>query len=71
MALITLKVNERTQEGRTFLELVNFFHSKKKSVHIVEEKSPYNPEFVKMVKESAKAKGGKVLATKNVWDTIK
>ena len=38
MATITIKINEKTQEGKTFLELVNFFHAKKKSVEIVKEK---------------------------------
>lgn len=71
MATITIKVNEKSQAGKTFLELINFFHSKKNVIEIVEEKSPYNPEFVKMVKDSAKERGGKFLKTRNIWDSIK
>ena len=70
MTTITIKINERTAEGRIFLELVNYFHSKKKSVEIVKEKSPYNPAFVRMVKDSAKAKGGKLLNTEDVWGSL-
>ena len=73
MATITIKINERTQEGKTFLELVNFFHSKNKSVEIVKEKSPYNPAFVKMVKKSqSQIKEGKfkTLNTDDVWGSL-
>jgi hypothetical protein len=71
MATVTIKINEKSQAGKTFLEMVKFFHSKKNVIEIVEEKSPYNPKFVKMIKESAKEKGGKVLKTRNVWESIK
>ena len=35
------------------------------------EKSPYDPEFVKMVKESADERGGRVIDPKNIWESIK
>ena len=73
MTTITIKINERTAEGRIFLELVNYFHSKKRSVEIVKEKSPYNPAFVKMVKKSkAQIKEGKfrTLNTEDVWGSL-
>ena len=35
------------------------------------EKSPYDPKFVKMVKESAAERGGRVIDPKNIWESIK
>jgi hypothetical protein len=70
MATVTIKINEKSQAGKTFLELVKFFHSKKNAIEIIEEKSPYNPEFVKMVKSAAKSKNRTRINPKNVWESI-
>jgi hypothetical protein len=56
MATITLKINERTGKGKVFMQFLKEFLKDDKSVEIIEEKSPYNPEFVKMVKKSAASK---------------
>jgi len=56
MATITLKINERTGKGKVFMQFLKEFLKDDKSVEIIEEKSPYNPEFVKMVKKSASSK---------------
>jgi len=56
MATITLKINERTGKGKIFMQFLKEFIKDEKSVEIIEEKSPYNPEFVKMVKKSAASK---------------
>jgi hypothetical protein len=56
MATITLKINERTGKGKVFMQFLKEFIKDDKSVEIIEEKSPYNSEFVKMVKKSAASK---------------
>lgn len=56
MATITLKINERAGKGKVFMQFLKEFIKDEKSVEIIEEKSPYNPEFVKMVKKSAASK---------------
>ena len=56
MTTITLKINERTGKGKVFMQFLKEFLKDDKSVEIIEEKSPYNPEFVKMVKKSASSK---------------
>jgi len=56
MATITLKINERTGKGKIFMQFLKEFIKDEKSVEIIEEKSPFNPEFVKMVKKSAASK---------------
>ncbi|MBU3658340.1 MAG: hypothetical protein FGM14_00565 [Flavobacteriales bacterium] len=56
MATIKLKINERTGKGKEFMQFLKEFLKDDKSIEILEEKSPYNPEFVKMVKKSAASK---------------
>ncbi len=56
MTTITLKINERSNYGKAILELIKVGVNEKKGIEMVEEESPYNPEFVKMVKESAASK---------------
>lgn len=56
MATITLKINERTGKGKIFMQFLKEFIKDEKSLEIIEEQSPYNPEFVKMVKKSAASK---------------
>jgi hypothetical protein len=69
MAALTIKINERSKAGkllRDFLELI----SDKPGVEIVEEKSPYDPEFVKMIKKSAASKNRTVIDTNDVWGSL-
>ena len=69
MATLTIKINERSKAGkllRDFLELI----SDKPGVEIVEEKSPYDPEFVKMIKKSAASKNITVIDTNDVWGSL-
>ncbi len=54
MTTVTLEINEKKEAGKTFLELIEFFLSKKDAVKVVEDESPYNPEFVKKIREAEK-----------------
>ncbi len=58
MSTITIKLNEKTQAGKAFKKLLDFFKTQE-GVEVVEEKSPYNKNFVEMVKKSAAEKGEK------------
>ena len=55
MATITLKIDGKSKAGKTLKELIAIF-SKEPGVEIVNEKSPYDPEFVKMIKKSSGSK---------------
>lgn len=55
MSTITIKLNEKTKAGKSLHDIIDLF-AKQPGVEIIEEKSPYNPEFVKMVKKSAASK---------------
>lgn len=69
MATITLKINERTKAAQAFIAFVNQFVLSNKAVEVVEEKSPYNPEFVKKIKKAQKQKGT-VIDTNDVWGSL-
>jgi hypothetical protein len=70
MAIVTIKINERTKAGKAFYQMLKLFQSKKDGIEIVEEQSPYNPEFVKMVKDAAKSKKRTRINPSNVWESI-
>jgi len=73
MTTLTLKINERSKAGKAFLEFAKNFFQDNTSVTVVEEESPYNPEFVKKIKESARQiKEGKYteINPKDVWGSL-
>ena len=71
MTTLTIKVNEKKKGGKTFLELIDLINSKEKNViEVIEEKSPYNPEFVKMVLKSAGSKKRYRIETDKLWETV-
>lgn len=70
MATVTIKINEGTQAGKAFYQMLKLFQSKKNGIEIIEEESPYNPEFVKMVKAAASSKNRTRINPKNVWESI-
>lgn len=68
MTTITLKINERTKAGKALLSLLDFFTKEGKGVEVVE--TPYDPEFVAMVKESAASGEKKVVNPDNLWGSL-
>ncbi|MBI2258813.1 MAG: hypothetical protein HYU67_07940 [Flavobacteriia bacterium] len=71
MTTFYININEKTKLGKAILDLLLSTASESKAISIIEEKSPYNPEFVKMVLESAREKGGIEVDPSNVWESIK
>jgi len=67
---ITIKINEKTKAGKTFKSLLELFVQEHKGVEIVENKSPYKPEFVEMVKKAAKSKNRTTINPENVWESL-
>lgn len=71
MTTITLKINDKSTAGRTFLAFLRIFVAKEKAVEIVEEpKSPYNPEFVEMVNRAEKSKNRTEINPDDVWGSL-
>lgn len=73
MTTITLKINENTKKGKAFLEMARVFFENSKEIVLIEEdnKSPYNPEFVKKIKKASKEKGRVMNSVAELWDNIK
>lgn len=72
MATITVKINERSKAGKMLKDLLELL-ADKPGIEIIEEKSPYNPEFVQKIKKAEQEiKEGKVkvLNTKDVWGSL-
>jgi len=70
MTTITLKINERSNYGKALLELIKVGIEDKKGVEMVEGQSPYNPEFVKMIQESAASKERYEIDPNDVWGSL-
>ncbi|OFY94280.1 MAG: hypothetical protein A3K10_01060 [Bacteroidetes bacterium RIFCSPLOWO2_12_FULL_31_6] len=76
MTTLTLKINDNTIAGKTFLAFLKTFVAKEKAVEIVsapvvKEKSPYNPEFVKMIKKAEKSKNRtEVKNVNDLWASL-
>ena len=73
MTTITLKINENTKKGKAFLEMARVFFENSKEIVLIEEdnKSPYNPEFVKKIKKASREKGRVMNSVEELWDNIK
>jgi len=79
MTTVTLKINERTKAGKALMAILSeTFRKSTDGVEIVEtdskklikEKNSYNPEFVKMVLESAERGEYKEVDPKDVWGSL-
>ena len=78
MTTITIKINERSKKGKAFLEFAKTFIGNDKDISFVEsedveDKSPYNPEFVAEILERSKNLDKKNLTrlnTDDIWGNI-
>ena len=78
MTTLTIEINQKSKKGKAFLALNRAFFEEGKDVKLVDsddkalldEVSPYNPEFVKMVLEAAKGKTTKVIDPNDIWGSL-
>lgn len=65
--MVHIAVNDRSKEAKAFLEFI-------KSLSFIkiqeEEKSPYNPEFVAMVKNADKNDKRFSIPTDKLWESL-
>ncbi|MDD2982879.1 MAG: hypothetical protein PHQ74_05775 [Crocinitomicaceae bacterium] len=73
MQTITLKINPKNKTAKALKELIDAISSKPNSgIEIIEEDSPYDPEFVKKIKRAEAEKGGKTMTSAaELWESIK
>jgi hypothetical protein len=69
MTTFTLKLDTSSKAAKMFLEFM-------KTLSFVQleeqnEKSNYDPEFVKKIQKARKEKGGKTVTSENLWELIK
>ncbi len=71
----TLKLDNSTQQAKTlieFLKSLNFVEITEKSDNKeFKEQSPYNPEFVKMIKEAEERAEYTTLDVNDIWGSLK
>lgn len=79
MTTVTIKINERTKAGKAFMAILSeAFIKGADGVEIVQtdskklkkDKDAYNPEFVKMVLDSAKRGDYKEVDPKDIWGSL-
>lgn len=68
MAIITIKINERSKAGKAFKVLLEVL-TKQPGIEIIEDNG-YNPKFVKMVKEADASKNRTEINPKDVWGSL-
>ena len=79
MTTLTIKINESSKKGKAFLEFAKTFFDDEKDVEIIASgskktkvgtESPYNPEFVAMVKKAQKSKKRTVVDPNDIWGSL-
>jgi hypothetical protein len=70
MATITLKINEQSKLGKAILDLLISTSKESKVIEILEDKDPYDPAFVKMIKKSAASKKRYKVDTDDIWGSL-
>lgn len=78
MTTLTIEINQKSKRGKEFLARNREFFEEGKDVRLVDsddkellqQESPYNPEFVKMVLDSAKSKNRTVLDPNDIWGSL-
>jgi hypothetical protein len=69
MSTVVIKFNERSKAGKMLRDLLELI-SDKPGIEILEEKSPYDPKFVQMVKKSAASKNRTIIDPDDVWGSL-
>ena len=78
MTTITIKIDKRTKAGKAFMAMSESFFKNVEGIEIIEsdseiikeDKSLYNPEFVKMVLDSAKSKKRTIVDPNDIWGSL-
>lgn len=68
METVILKLDMRSKSAKALKDLIMEMSKDNKGIKV--EKSPYDPDFVKMVKKSAASKNRTEIDPKNVWASI-
>ena len=76
MTTLSIKINQKSKNGKAFINLTKTSLSKNEEVNSVlfeeesSDESPYNPEFVKMVLQAAKGPTTRVIDPNDIWGSL-
>jgi hypothetical protein len=78
MTTLTIEINQKSNKGKAFMALNREFFEEGKDVKLVDsndkalldEVSPYNPEFVKMVLDAQKSKNRTTIDPNDIWGSL-
>lgn len=76
MTTLSIKINQKSKNGKAFINLTKTSLSKNEEVNSVlseaesSDESPYNPEFVKMVLEAEKRGNYTTLDPSDLWGSL-
>jgi hypothetical protein len=70
MATVTVKINERSSLGKAIMDLLISSSKESNVVEFINEKSPYDPEFVKKIKRAQKRGSYKEIDPNDVWGSL-
>jgi len=70
MQTITIKINERSKAGIALKKMLEILETQPGVQIVEEERSPYNPKFVKKIKEAEKRGSYKEINPNDVWGSL-
>jgi ABC-type glycerol-3-phosphate transport system substrate-binding protein len=70
MKTITLKINERSKIGKSFIAFIEAFSKEKKDIEIVQEESPYSPDFVEKIKKAEERGNYTEVNPNDIWGSL-
>jgi hypothetical protein len=70
MQTITIKINERSKAGIALKKMLEILETQPGVQIVEEERSPYNPEFVKKIKSAEKRGSYKEINPNDVWGSL-
>jgi anti-sigma28 factor (negative regulator of flagellin synthesis) len=72
MTTLTIQINKKTKSGKAVFDLLTEMSKDGKALKVIDniEKSPYNPEFVKKIKQAEKRGEYTVIDTDDIWGSL-
>lgn len=70
MQTFTVKINERSKAGIAFQKMLEILETQPGVEIVNEDRSPYNPEFVKKIKAAEKRGSFKEINPNDVWGSL-
>lgn len=70
MTSYTIELNEKSKIGKIFMDFIHTFFMNQKEIKITENKSNYDKEFVKKIRDTEQNGEYKTIDPKNIWESL-